>query len=66
MNEIERIIRRMSPVELAAWMAIGGWLPKGQLAARFEAEAIRRDTLAEGGAKTKMPGGDGERDCAAA
>jgi hypothetical protein len=46
-NEIERIIRGMSPEELAAWMAIGGWLPKGQLAARFEAEAIRRDTLAE-------------------
>jgi hypothetical protein len=46
-NEIERIIRRMSPEELAAWMAIGGWLPKGQLAARFEAEALRRDTLAE-------------------
>lgn len=30
------------------WMAIGGWLPKGQLASRFEAEAIRRETLAEG------------------
>ena len=47
MNEIERIIRRISPVELAAWIAMDGWLPKGQLAARFEAEAIRLDILAE-------------------
>lgn len=43
MNEIERIIRRMSPEELAAWLAIGGWLPKGQLAAGLR----RRDPICD-------------------
>jgi hypothetical protein len=46
-REVERIIRMMSAVELAAWRAIGAEIPAG-CPARFEAAAITREIIAEG------------------
>ena len=51
-REVERIIRMMSAVELAAWQAMSGEIPAA-CPARFEASAIIREIIAEGHGRSR-------------